>query len=120
MQELPEGVGEGASWTEAADRLPADLDLDARYADEVTAFSAVSQAFGDRPMPPNSPAITNSRLDAPPGEMRVLVASPTNADEDVWGEQFLIILRQGRDGWGLAGAWARALCTTQIDHENCT
>lgn len=119
MQELPEGVGEGASWTAAAGRLPAGLDPDARYADEPTAFSAVTQAFGDRPMPPNSPGVTGSGLDAPPGEMRVLVAYPTYADERVWGEQFLVILREGRDGWRLDGAWARALCTTVIDHEKC-
>lgn len=119
MQELPEGVGEGASWTAAEGRLPDGLDPDARYADEPTAFSAVTQAFGDRPMPSNSPGITGSGLDAPPGEMRVLVAYPTYADERVWGEQFLVILREGRDGWRLDGAWARALCTTVIDHEKC-
>ena len=119
MQELPEGVGEGASWTEAAGRLPAGLDSDARYADELTAFSAVTQALGDRPNPPNSPRVTRARLDAPPREIRVRVAYPTYADERVWGEQFLVILREGRDGWRLDGAWARALCTTVIDHEKC-
>ena len=70
-------------------------------------------------MPPNSPGIISSGLEAPPGEMRILVTYPTYEDEAAWGEQFLIVLREGSDGWRLDQAWARALCTTAIDHEAC-
>lgn len=119
MQELPDGAGEGASWTRAGDRLPGGLDAEARYPDEVAALFAFTEPFGNRPMPPNSPGITSSGLEAPPGEMRILVTYPTYVDERAWGEQFLIILREGSDGWRLDQAWARSLCTTGIDHEEC-
>src|SRR5688572_3440711 len=119
MQEVPEGVGEGASWARADDRLPRGIEVDARHADEVAAMVAVTQPFGDRPMPPNSPGITSSVIEAPPGEMRILVTYPTYVDERAWGEQFLLVLREGSDGWRFDQAWARALCTTATDHEEC-
>ena len=120
MQELPDGAREGASWTRADHRLPGAIDRGARYADELAAMTTVTEPFGRRPMPPNSPGITSSVLDGPAGEMRILVTYPTYVDERAWGEQFLIVLREGSDGWGLDQAWARALCTTAIDHESCT
>ena len=119
MQELPEGVGEGASWVRADDRLPAGIDANARYGDELTAMTTITRAFGDRPMPPNSLGIHSSVIGAPPGEMWILVTYPTYADERAWGEQFVIVVREGSDGWVLEEAWARALCTTAIDHERC-
>jgi hypothetical protein len=118
MQELPEGIGEGASWTPADHRLPGGIDVDARHADELAALSAYTEPFGRRP-PPNSPGITSSGIVAPPGGMRILVTYPTYLDERVWGEQFLLVLREGGDGWRFDQAWARALCTTAIDHETC-
>ena len=119
MQELPEGVGEGASWTRADHRLPAGIDVDAHYTDDIAALIAFTEPFGRRPMPPNSPGITSSGLESPPGEMRILVTYPTYVDQRAWGEQFLIVLRQGSDGWRFDQAWARALCTTAIDHARC-
>ena len=70
-------------------------------------------------MPPNSHGITSSVLDGPPDELRILVTYPTFGDERAWGEQFLVVLREGSDGWRLDQAWARALCTDAIDHEEC-
>jgi hypothetical protein len=119
MQELPDGAGEGASWVRADDRLPAGIGVGANYPDENAAWIAFTEPFGRRPMPPNSPGITSSSLEAAPGEMRILVTYPTFVDERTWGEQFVIVLREGSDGWRLDQAWARALCTTEIDHESC-
>ena len=119
MQELPDGAGEGASWTRADHRLPRGIDPEARYTDELAAMMAIAGPFGDRPMPPNSPGINSSVLEAPPGEMRILVTYPTYVDERAWGEQFLIVVREDGDGWRLEETWARLLCTTAIDHERC-
>jgi hypothetical protein len=44
---------------------------------------------------------------------------PTFVDERAWGEQFLLVLREGSDGWRFDQAGARELCTTAIDHEEC-
>lgn len=119
MHELPEGVGEGASWVRADHRLPDGIDVNARFADEIAALTAFTEPFGRRPMPADSPGITSAGLEAPPGEMRILVTYPTYVDERTWGEQFLIVRRDGSDGWGFDQAWARLLCTTAIDHESC-
>jgi len=111
IDELPEAAAMASSWESGDRRLPAGIDLDARYADEIEATFAVTEPFGRRPMPPGSEGIESHGLEAPSGEMRLLVTYPVFDDPELWGEQFLLVLRQGSAGWFLREAHVRELCT---------
>jgi hypothetical protein len=116
-EELPDGVAEGASWSDAEALLPPGVDLTGRYPDELAASFAVTEPFGRRPVPP--PGVASTDLSAGEDEMRILVTYPRGGDPLTWGEQFLILMQRYHDGWGISQPWMRRLCIENIDHSEC-
>jgi hypothetical protein len=116
-EELPDGVAEGASWSDAEALLPPGIDLTGRYPDELAASIAVTEPFGRRPVP--EPGVVSTDLSADEDEMRILITYPRGGDSLTWGEQFLIVMQRYYDGWGISQAWMRRLCIENIDHGEC-
>lgn len=118
---LPDTVGgvTAADWADGSRQLPAGLDPNARYADEILAYREVTIPFGDRPMPPGGPGITGEGLESDQGEMRLTVNVPVFGDPRQWGEQYLLVLRQDALGWRLDQAYVRRLCTADAAGEMC-
>lgn len=117
--ELPTAAGMGAPWVPGEGRLPQGINLEARNPSDAEAMFAVTEPFGRRPMPPGSEGIESHALEAPPGELRVLVTYPTFHDSMLWGEQFLLVLDEDGDGWFLREAWFRELCLHGTETERC-
>ena len=121
-EQLPPDVDivRATEWIDASRRLPAGVDAGAPWESEIDAIQAVTMPFGNRPMPPNSPGITGEPLvEEDPAVIGVVVTVPISSEPAGWGEQFVLVLRAGSDGWALDQAFSRTLCSEVADEGSC-
>jgi hypothetical protein len=121
-QGLPDDaeIAFASDWADGSGRLPAGIDPDARWETDIDAIQGVTTPFGDRPLPPNSPGVTGEGLASDdPAVVAMLVTVPVGPADGAWGEQFVLIVRHGADGWALNRTFNRTLCLEQADDGLC-